>query len=61
MRFVDCIERNDLVNARIGEDDIDPLVVALDPFVKPHDVGRLGDVTLHADRPVADLFHGLGE
>ena len=36
-------------------------VVALDPFVKPSDVGRVGDVTLHADRPVADIVHGLGE
>ena len=51
MRIVDRIEWNDLVDARVGEHDIDFLMVALDPFVKPSDVGRVGDVTLHADAP----------
>ncbi|KKF89433.1 hypothetical protein XY58_03970 [Stenotrophomonas maltophilia] len=61
MRIVYRIKWSNFVKARIGEHDIDFLVITLDPFVKPSDVGRVGDVTLHAHRAMADLFHGLGE
>ena len=56
MSFVDRLERNDLVDSGIGENNVDLVVITLDTVVEPGQVGEIGDIALYADSSVADMF-----
>ena len=55
MGFLDGFERDGVVHAGIGENDIDPAVVTLDARVERRQVGEVRHVALYADRAVTDL------
>ena len=61
MRFVDHFERNGLMDAGIGEYDIDPAVITRDAIIEPRKVVEAVDVALHADRAMTDPADSLIE
>src|ERR1700683_2190000 len=60
-RFGDRAEWQQFTHAGVGEQNVDPSLISLDPLEQAVEIGEIGDVASNANRIGSDLRHGCVE